>query len=306
MTSPDYQLPWFPLAKAAEKVSEFTGKHHSEADILQAALAGYLSLSVQLTSPVFARSGHFQGFGENAPHGVSTNVRPFCAENGVNIVCAENGVNIEKSAPLELLGAENKVFAYSSDEGENVQGLLDLVLIGNGMAHVQNLERKIRGECEGYFLPSGGIYLKGPTGTVWELQEEVDNGINHSDDHQFEYTPAERFRDDWRIVVRSSELEGLLSFHEKPTTPVDAPPADAAPDRQDNQLPELWRGEKVYRGQNEITKAYNRLAKTNINWPGVRKKRQEGLAIGYNPNDLKKVPTLDHIDLLDFLGHLPR
>ena len=302
MTSFASQLPWLPLAKAAEKVSELTGKHHSKADILDAALAGQFSLSVHLISPVFARSGHFQDYAEDAPHGISTSV---------SLLCAENGISSEKSALLELLGIKDGIFAYSSDEGEYVQGLLDLVLIGNGKAHLQNLERKFRGECGGYFLPSGGIYLKGPTGIFWELQEEVHGG-NQLDDHEIEWTPSERFREDWRIVVRPSELEGLLSFHEKPIAtapPVDVTPTTAPPAAEhqaaDKQLA-LRRDEKVYRGQNEITEAYNRLAKTNIKWPGVRKKRQEGLAIGYNPNDLKKVPTLDHIDLLDFLGHLPR
>ena len=303
MTSFASQLPWLPLAKAAEKVSELTGKHHSKADILDAALAGQLSLSVHLISPVFARSGHFQDYAEDAPHGISTSV---------SLLCAENGISSEKSALLELLGIKDGIFAYSSDEGEYVQGLLDLVLIGNGKAHLQNLERKFRGECGGYFLPSGGIYLKGPTGIFWELQEQLDNSVSRSDDHEIEHTPAERFREDWRIVVRPSELEGLLSFHEKPIAtapPVDVTPTTAPPAAEhqaaDKQLA-LRRDEKVYRGQNEITEAYNRLAKTNIKWPGVRKKRQEGLAIGYNPNDLKKVPTLDHIDLLDFLDHLPR
>ena len=36
MTISASQLPWLPLAKAAEKVSELTGKHHSEADIIDA------------------------------------------------------------------------------------------------------------------------------------------------------------------------------------------------------------------------------------------------------------------------------
>ena len=303
MTSFASQLPWLPLAKAAEKVSELTGKHHSEADIHRAALAGHLTLSVQLISPVFARPGHFQKYAKDAPHGISANV---------SLLCAGNGVGREKSVLPEFLGIGDVAFAYSSDEGEYVQGLLDLLLIRNGKAHVQNLERRLQGECGGYFLPSGGIYLKGPTGIFWELQEQLDNGATRSDDHEIEYTPAERFREDWRIVVRPSELEGLLSFHEKPlapTPPVDVKPTTAPPAAEHQaaeQQPALRRDEKVYRGQNEITEAYNRLAKTNIKWPGVRKKRQEGLAIGYNPNDLKKVPTLDHIDLLDFLGHLPR
>lgn len=303
MTSFASQLPWLPLAKAAEKVSELTGKHHSKADILDAALAGQFSLSVHLISPVFARSGHFQDYAEDAPHGISTSV---------SLLCAENGISSEKSALLELLGIKDGIFAYSSDEGEYVQGLLDLVLIGNGKAHLQNLERKFRGECGGYFLPSGGIYLKGPTGIFWELQEQLDNSATRSDDHEIEHTPAERFREDWRIVVRPSELEGLLSFHEKPIAtapPVDVTPTTAPPAAEHqaaDQQPALRRGEKVYRGQNEITEAYNRLAKTNIKWPGVRKKRQEGLTIEYKMNGRKEVPTLDHIDLLDFLDHLPR
>ena len=296
------QLPWLPLAKAAEKVSELTGKHHSEADILRAALAGHLTLSVQLISPVFARPGHFQKYAKDAPHGISANV---------SLLCAGNGVGREKSVLPEFLGIGDVAFAYSSDEGEYVQGLLDLLLIRNGKAHVQNLERRLQGECGGYFLPSGGIYLKGPTGIFWELQEEVHGG-NQLDDHEIEWTPSERFREDWRIVVRPSELEGLLSFHEKPlapTPPVDAPPTTAPPAAEHqaaDQQPALRRGEKVYRGQNEITEAYNRLAKTNIKWPGVRKKRQEGLTIEYKMNGRKEVPTLDHIDLLDFLDHLPR
>ena len=210
MTTSASQLPWLPLAKAAEKVSELTGKHHSKADIIDAALAGHLSLSVHLISPVFARSGHFQDYAEDAPHGISTSV---------SLLCAENGISSEKSALLELLGIKDGIFAYSSDEGEYVQGLLDLLLIRNGKAHVQNLERRLQGECGGYFLPSGGIYLKGPTGIFWELQEQLDNGATRSDDHEIEHTPAERFREDWRIVVRPSELEGLLSFHEKQEMP---------------------------------------------------------------------------------------
>ena len=303
MTSFASQLPWLPLAKAAEKVSELTGKHHSKADILDAALAGQFSLSVHLISPVFARSGHFQDYAEDAPHGISTSV---------SLLCAENGISSEKSALLELLGIKDGIFAYSSDEGEYVQGLLDLLLIRNGKAHVQNLERRLQGECGGYFLPSGGIYLMGLTGIFWELQEQLDNGATRSDDHEIEHTPAERFREDWRIVVRPSELEGLLSFHEKPIAtapPVDVTPTTAPPAAEhqaaDKQLA-LRRDEKVYRGQNEITEAYNRLAKTNIKWPGVRKKRQEGLNIEYEMNGRKKVPTIDHYHLLDFLDLRPR
>jgi hypothetical protein len=104
LTTSASQLPWLPLAKAAEKVSELTGKHHSKADILDAALAGHLSLSVHLISPVFARSGHFQDYAEDAPHGISTNV---------SLLCAENGISSEKSALLELLGIKDGIFAYS-------------------------------------------------------------------------------------------------------------------------------------------------------------------------------------------------
>ena len=248
MTSFASQLPWLPLAKAAEKVSELTGKHHSKADILDAALAGQLSLSVHLISPVFARSGHFQDYAEDAPHGISTSV---------SLLCAENGISSEKSALLELLGIKDGIFAYSSDEGEYVQGLLDLVLIGNGKAHLQNLERKFRGECGGYFLPSGGIYLKGPTGIFWELQEEVDGG-NQLDDHEIEWTPSERFREDWRIVVRPSELERLLSFHEKPlppTPPVDVKPTTAPPAAEHQATGPVLIGSTYYTGRKEIMAA---------------------------------------------------
>ena len=226
MTSFASQLPWLPLAKAAEKVSELTEKHHSEADILRAALAGHLTLSVQLVSPVFARQGHFQKLFQDAPHGISANVSPLCAGNGVGR---------EKRVLPEFLGIGDVAFAYSSDQGEYVQGLLDLLLIRNGKAHVQNLERRLQGECEGYLLPSGGIYLKGPTGIFWELQEQLDNDSTRSDDHEIEHMPAERFHENWRIVVRPSELEWLLSFHEKPTTPVAATPTTA---RAENHLSE--------------------------------------------------------------------
>lgn len=144
-------------------------------------------------------------------------------------LCAENGSSSEKSSLLELWVSRTGFLPTSSDEGEYVQGLLDLVLIGNGKAHVQNLEREIRGECGGYFLPSGGIGLKGLTGIFWELQEQLDNDATSLDDHEIEHTTAERFREDWRIVVRPSELERLLLLSRKAHCPCSRP-ADHRPD----------------------------------------------------------------------------
>ena len=284
MTTSASQLPWLPLAKAAEKVSELTGKHHSKADIIDAALAGHLSLSVHLISPVFARSGHFQDYAEDAPHGISTSV---------SLLCAENGISSEKSALLELLGIKDGIFAYSSDEGEYVQGLLDLVLIGNGKAHLQNLERKIRGECGGYFLPSGGIYLKGPTGIFWELQEQLDNSATRSDDHEIEHTPAERFREDWRIVVRPSELERLLSFHEKPlppTPPVDVKPTTAPPAAEHQATGPVLIGSTYYTGRKEIMAALG-----VSDWKTVKRYMKTGLVVTHNPAG-KPQTTQEEID----------
>ena len=277
MTSFASQLPWLPLAKAAEKVSELTGKHHSEADILRAALAGHLTLSVQLVSPVFARQGHFQKLFQDAPHGISANVSPLCAGNGVGR---------EKRVLPEFLGIGDVAFAYSSDQGEYVQGLLDLLLIRNGKAHVQNLERRLQGECEGYLLPSGGIYLKGPTGIFWELQEQLDNDSTLSDDHEIEYTPAERSREDWRIVVRPSELERLLSFHEKPIAPVAAPPTTA---RTENHLSE---GKKTMPKRAADYEAYLHDFRDGAVW--LLKEDALCLGAGYLPvyDDKKLAPKL--------------
>ena len=89
-----------------------------------------------------------------------------------------------------------------------------------------------------------------------------------------------------------------------PTTP--EPPLPVTDHQEAGAQPVLRRGDKVYRGQNEITAAYNRLAKTQIEWRAIRAKKKEGLAIEHKPHGLKDIPTLDHIDLLDYLDLLPR
>ena len=63
----------------------------------------------------------------------------------VSLLCAGNGVEREKSVLPDFLGIGDVAFAYSSDQGEYVQGLLDLLLIRNGKTHVQNLERRRQG-----------------------------------------------------------------------------------------------------------------------------------------------------------------
>lgn len=92
----------------------------------------------------------------------------------------------------------------------------------------------------------------------------------------------------------------------KRATIVSALPATTPPPAADQQTA-LHRGEKVYRGQKEITEAFNKHSgKKAIGWPAIRLKREQCLNIVYEPHGLKEVPTLDHYDLLDFFDLLPR
>lgn len=197
MMNPSVQIPWLPLSKAADKITQMTGKLHSEADLLDAALDCRLSLSVQVPSlGIFARRGQFQSFGDDAPFGVSTNVRLQYAENGVAVTSTRS--------PFVPKIIEDAFFAYSTEEGDYVRGLFDLLLIGNGRAHIENLSKGYRGDCElTPLLPCGGVYLEGANGAVWEVQE----GVNDVD--EFIHLPAEQLNDDCRVVVRSVELDRL-------------------------------------------------------------------------------------------------
>lgn len=198
MTSSIQQDQWLPLAEAAEKISEVTGKPHTKADVLRECGCGALKLSVQLGTPVFARPGHFQEHAEDAPYGVSTNVQQAIAANGVS----QKGGELFKA-----LGIQG-VFAYASTGGDYIQGVMDLALIGNCKTHIENMERREAGDSEdAKHLQSGGVYLQGATGLMWEIQHEIISGEPQDQDHGCEYAPAERFPGDWRIVVRTSEVE---------------------------------------------------------------------------------------------------
>ena len=92
----------------------------------------------------------------------------------------------------------------------------------------------------------------------------------------------------------------------KRATIASAPPANTRPPAADQQ-PALRRGDNVYRKRQEITDAYNKHSgKKAIKWPAIRLKREQGLKIVYELHGQKKVPTLDHYDLLDFFDLLPR
>ena len=83
------------------------------------------------------------------------------------------------------------------------------------------------------------------------------------------------------------------------------PPLPVTDHQEADAQPVLQRGDNVYRGQREITNAYNRLAKTKIGWRAIRIKKDDGLAIAYQQRGKKEIPTLDYIDLLDYLDRLP-
>ena len=201
--NPSVQIPWLTLSKAADKITQMTGKPHSEADLLDAALDCRLSLSVQVPSlGIFARRGEFQAFGDDTPFGISTNVRLQYAKNGVAVTSTRS--------PFVPKIIEDAFFAYSTEEGDYVQGLFDLLLIGNGRAHIENLSKGYRGDCELIpLLPCGGVFLEGAQGAmgpIWEVQDEKISGEHQDPDHECEYAPADRFPPCWSVVVRTPEV----------------------------------------------------------------------------------------------------
>ena len=120
-----------------------------------------------------------------------------------------------------------------------------------------------------------------------------DNGATRSEDHEIEHTPAERFREDWRIVVRPSELERLLSFHEKPIPP--APPVDVtsttALSAADHQAagPVLI-GSTFFTGRQGIMGALG-----VSDWKTVKRYMDTGLVVTHNPVG-KPQTTQEEID----------
>jgi len=109
-----------------------------------------------------------------------------------------------------------------------------------------------------------------------------------------------------RFTLRLADIFVLAKDVGGTTPPVAAPPTAAPPppDHHQDQQPALWRGKKVYRGQKEITDAFNKHSGGKaIGWPAIRLKREQGLNIVYEKHGNKEIPTLDHYDLIDFLGH---
>lgn len=198
MTSSILQDQWLPLNEAAERISESTNQKHSIPFLLRRALNGLLTLSVQISTPEFARSGFFQDREEETYNDISPCTHLFCCTNGEQR---------EKNSIWEKMGIENKVFVYSQTKGEHIDGVLDFLLIGNGRDYIDNLARKAIGESEICYLPLGGIYLKGTGESFWEIQEEILNPGDPQYDVEYKFFPAERIPDEWRIVVRSSEVE---------------------------------------------------------------------------------------------------
>jgi len=187
LTSSIHQDQWLPIGEAAEKISESTRQKYSVPLLLCRALAGQLNLSVQLgNNRVYARLGYFQGRDEDAPYGISSNVR-------------------EKEG--SFLGIENSVFAYLAEQNKRLEGIFDLVLIGSGKTYVENLEREPSGDHGKDYIPAGGVYLEEPDGVFWEIQEEVIHHDDPLDDQPPIFFPIDHFLKEWRIVVRTSEVE---------------------------------------------------------------------------------------------------
>ena len=219
MTSSTHQIPWLPLAKAAEQIASSTRKPHSGSDVISVALEGCITLSVRLNSPAPARAGQFQERYRDAPFGVSEKKLLY--------------------AGVGFWGSDGDVFAYASNSVEHVHGVFDMVLIGNGQVNIENIMHGITDDEEDESF--GGIYLKGPKGTIWEIQEDVTGGACQDQDHECEYVPAERFRSDWSIVIRTSEVNRLI---EKITGSNDPPalaiPTDKRVAEYQQNVPNFW------------------------------------------------------------------
>lgn len=114
-----------------------------------------------------------------------------------------------------------------------------------------------------------------------------------------------------RIARLKEDMEDTApaTSHQSADPQALAPPVTTpALGRQDaDQQPALRRGDKLYRGQEKITDAYNRIAGTKLKWAAIRLRgKEQGLNIVHEKPGNKKIPTLDHYDLLDFLDLLPR
>lgn len=112
-----------------------------------------------------------------------------------------------------------------------------------------------------------------------------------------------------RVLFRYEQWRKRRTSRKRATV-ASAPPAATPPpaaNHQSDQQTALRRGEKVYHGRREITEAFNKYSgKKVIGWPAIRLKREQGLNIVYEPHGQKKVPALDHYDLLEFFDLLPR
>jgi hypothetical protein len=145
---------WFSAADAARHLSIQFGETVTEADVLQLALEGRLSISVNLFNRTAARVAEFilLGNADKTP-------RAYSPPDGKPRIEGLDGVWHARLAP----------------NVETLTGVWDLALIGDERRYVEDRYQQLAGDPPVVLPYLEGVFVRGEDGQLFELRESFEN-----------------------------------------------------------------------------------------------------------------------------------
>jgi hypothetical protein len=199
---------WVTLPEAAKHLTALLEEPVTVADLLQFALEGHLSLSVNLINHARAKLGRIFPFSEVPTMEVPAFPAPGVQEG--SMLTMPKGIPMTEVTQL----AADTPFLVFEPAVVSIDGLWDLAMRGAERIDIEyELQRELGGpDVE---LISEGTFLKRQDGTYASLQEQLrtyttgPDGVKRRDPGDY-YFPAGGLPKDCARVVRTAELQRLV------------------------------------------------------------------------------------------------
>lgn len=202
---------WLTVPEAARDLSILAGEAVTEADVLQFALDGRLTLSVRLVNRVTARQGKI--------------VPPA----DVKIVELEDPYGNTYQGLQESVDLGNDRMLTFSTERSFIEGIWDLSMLGTERIDVEKRYQLLTGGPKVVLTNHNGPLVNRPDGTWWQLVDHVSedkflkNFYKSPHDNPANYYAARALPSDAVLVVRTSALQDLVAFMSEPEPAMERP-----------------------------------------------------------------------------------
>jgi hypothetical protein len=206
---------WLTVADAARHLGILFGEDVSEADVLQLALGGHLTLSVNFVNHAYGRCGPVVPAQDAQSH---IKFYPK-SENEIEFVCAREGLTID----------DDRVIDYDK-QPIKLDGIWDLTMIGAERLDVEHRYQLLTGGPAVTLQCLAGPIVSRDDGTYCQVMTHYSSNefanpkiLKKPFDHPENFYPAAGLLPDSVLVVRTSSLRAFEARLSEPNEKVEKP-----------------------------------------------------------------------------------